>query len=450
MDRGRNVGPGLEGAAMRKILRSACFAVAATGLLLTLSLPAAGAQAGTVGPAAGPLHGPALPARPAVSGSFSVLYGVYCNSARDCWAVGQREVGTAYENEIMHWNGKSWKQTKTPNPGGTSAISDNELYVVRCLTTKDCWAVGEYQKGKAWLGEALHWNGKKWYATKVPAVAGTGKDDKTELFDSTCVATDNCWAVGDFGLGTPAPEKLLNLVLHWNGKKWTQVRPLPNPGGTKLGDLNYLDAVRCISAANCNAVGSYGSASVTKNNNLNEVLHWNGKKWSWVHVPNPAGTGKEDDDQLVGLACGASNSCWGAGYSGKNVPETFRNQILHWNGAKWTTVKVPDPGGTKSEDQNLLFADTCDGPANCWAVGDYHNSHGATVNEAVHWNGKRWYYVGTPNPAGSQSLDMNYLYAVRCTSSANCWAVGGSQPYLGTDANEILHWNGKKWTVFPA
>jgi hypothetical protein len=434
---------------MRQFLRSACFAAAATCVLLAMSLPAAGARGSTVQLGAGPVRGRVVPARPATSETFSTLYGVYCNSARDCWSVGQHLAGGADVNQILHWNGTAWRQAKTPNPGGATDLSDNALYAVRCLDSADCWAVGDYLKGHAWLGEALHWNGKKWSSTAVPASGGTGKNDLTELFDSTCTAAGSCWAVGEFGLGYPAPQKLLNLVLHWNGKKWSQVRPVPNPRGIKLTDLNYLNAVRCGSAANCNAVGSYGSTLSTVNNNLNEVLHWNGQKWSWVRVPNPAGIRANDDDQLVGLGCGASNSCWGAGYSGLNEPpDTFENQILHWNGAKWTTVKVPDPGGTKGEDQNFLYAATCDGSADCWAVGEYHNKR-AIVNEALHWNGKRWYYVGTPNPGGTQPLDQNYLYGVRCTSSADCWAVGGDLPYLASGfANEILHWNGRKWSIW--
>jgi hypothetical protein len=384
-----------------------------------------------------------------VSSSFHVLYGVFCTSVANCWSVGQRSSGSALVNQILHWNGKSWRQSPTPNPGGTGEFDDNELFAVRCLSARDCWAVGEYLKAHSWLGEALHWTGKKWYSTAVPAAGGTGKNDVTELFDSTCTATNNCWAVGDFGLGNAPPVKNLNLILHWNGKKWSRMRP-PNPGGTKLADLNFLDAVRCVSAANCNAVGGYGSAISARYNSLNEVLHWNGRQWSWVRVANPAGTGYGDDDQLDGLGCGAPATCWGAGYSGKNEPtETFQNEILRWNGAKWTRVKVPNPGGTKTDDTNFLYGATCDGAANCWAVGEYRNSANATVNQALHWNGKRWYYVGTPDPSGETSLDYNVLYAVRCTSGANCWAVGGSLPPGGL-ANEILHWNGKKWSAWPS
>jgi len=433
---------------MRTVLKSGSFAAVLAGVVLTMSLSAPGVQAaGKPTPATGPFPGRALPAGTAALSGFSILYGVFCPSAKDCWAVGQRSRGGQLANLVLHWNGKSWSESSAPNP----SQADDELFNVRCLSTKDCWAVGQYLKGNAWLAEALHWTGRKWISTKVPAYGGTGNNDVTELFDSTCTASDSCWAVGNFGIGETPPKKLLNLILHWNGKTWSKART-PNPAGTKLSDQNWLDAVRCVAASDCNAAGAYGSVYTAKNIDLNQVLHWNGKLWSWIHVPNPAGTGKNKDNEVDALACGAKTSCWGAGLAGTSRPtETYANQILHWNGAKWTEAVVPNPSGTKMGDTNFLFGATCDGSANCWAVGQYRNSHNATVNEALHWNGRRWYYVSTPNPAGSDALDNNQLYQVRCVSSTDCWAVGSQEPYPSeTNMAEILHWNGKKWTVSPS
>lgn len=48
--------------------------------------------------------------------------------------------------------------------------------------------------------------------------------------------------------------------------------------------------------------------------------------------------------------------------------------------------------------------------------------------------------AGTP---GSASV----LKAVTCTKSANCWAVGFYE-VNGATLNQILHWNGKHWSLF--
>jgi hypothetical protein len=102
--------------------------------------------------------------------------------------------------------------------------------------------------------------------------------------------------------------------------------------------------------------------------------------------------------------------------------------MLHWNGAKWRKVAVPNPAGTKTGNTNFLYGATCDGSADCWAVGEYRNSNNATVNEALHWDGKRWSYVGTPNPAGSESLDSNVLYQVRCARARTAGQSGPASP----------------------
>ena len=64
---------------------------------------------------------------------------------------------------------------------------------------------------------------------------------------------------------------------------------------------------------------------------------------------------------------------------------------------------------------------------------------GSKVNEALRWNGHDWSYIITPSVAAGENPA---LYAVTCTSSANCWAVGGD-----FDGNQAIHWNGHKWST---
>jgi hypothetical protein len=68
-----------------------------------------------------------------------------------------------------------------------------------------------------------------------------------------------------------------------HGKKWTKVTA-PDPDGTGAGKGNELFAATCVSSANCWAVGNYGSTTVGDGVGRNEALHWNGKKWSPIHL----------------------------------------------------------------------------------------------------------------------------------------------------------------------
>jgi hypothetical protein len=426
--------------------RARMVALAATGALaltaataLALGGPAAGAQAAAK---------PTVQATPVASTSLSYLDGVFCTSRTSCWAVGsQNGTGTSIANQAMRWNGTTWRKVSVPNPGGTGADSTSELFAVRCLAAANCWAVGERSGGSAMLNEALHWNGTKWATVHTPDPGGTASGKISELDDSTCVTSADCWAVGDFGSRTEGPtEQRSNQVLHWNGKNWTRLRVV-NPAGTRTGHVNTLFSVRCLSASDCIAVGDYGTTSA--NGVLrNEAMHWNGKKWSLVNTPNPGGTKPFGENEVFALGC-ATDSCWGAGiYGSTKSPGTNLNEMLHWNGKSWTKVTVPNPDGTGTGAGNQLEAATCLSSADCWAVGNFGSSIvgvGVGRNAALHWNGRTWRRVKTPNPEGTATGDLNELLGVRCVSSANCWAVGVLASKTTGIRDEILHWNGTTW-----
>ncbi len=459
--------------------RAGMLALAATGALAltAASVPALGgsaagvqaavasnapspAQAGTVpllemlhGAATAPVasSGVAVPATAAPTLALQFLDGVFCTSRTSCWAVGAQDGagGVGLLNQAMHWNGTRWRNVSVPNPGGTGADSVSELFAVRCVAAANCWAVGVHSSGGAQLNEALHWNGTKWTAVPTPNPGGKGNGKISELEDSTCVTSADCWAVGDFGSGTEGPtEQRINQVLHWNGKKWTRLR-VANPGGTRIGHVNTLSSVRCFSAADCIAVGDYGTTSAS-GVLRNQAMHWNGKKWSLVNTPNPGGTKSGGQNEAFALGCGATDNCWGAGtYGSTKSPGKNLNEILHWNGSTWTKTATPNPDGTKTGAGNQLDAATCLSSANCWAVGnDGSTTLGTGVgrNEALHWNGRKWARVKTPDPGGTATGDINELFGVRCVSSGNCWAVGILESETNGIRDQILHWNGKKWS----
>jgi hypothetical protein len=397
--------------------------------------------------------GPSVDRLPA--GPTSELHGVFCTSPANCWAVGDTSGKGGRLNQVLHWTGKHWFAVAVPNPAGTAKGDGNELLAVRCTTASNCWAVGDAQRvSQGGLDQALHWNGKKWFAVTTPTPAGVLSGDFNDLNDVTCTSARSCWAVGDYGVDTSTTTSesvvALNQVLHWNGTAWSLVSS-PDPGGTVPNQVNGLSGVRCTSAADCWAAGTFGKSGAIGMLALhNEMLHWNGKKWATVTVPNPAGTGKGHLNELSGLACASASECWAVGVSGTvHSMITALNDILHWNGKKWFKQTAPNPGGSGPGSDNELLAVTCSGPRNCWAVGSTGGilSSMAMRNEALRWNGTKWSSFRTPSPGGTDMNDRNVLNGARCTSAANCWAVGVSEKHGGTDKNEILHWKGKKWFV---
>jgi len=383
-------------------------------------------------------------------GSSSVLAGLSCPSPGNCWAVGAYASGSgAVLNQALHWNGVRWSRVSVPSPGGTALHDVSELAGVSCALPRNCWAVGAYASGSgAVLNQALHWNGVRWSRASVPSPGGTASHRLSLLLGVRCTSSANCWAVGGYINGNAA---LLNQALHWNGRTWSLVRT-PDPGGTGAGGppapppLNALNGVACTASANCWAVGFYVNGNGAS---LNQALHWNGRTWSRVLTPDPGGTRAGANSMLSDVACTASANCWAVGLY-VNGNGASLNQALHWNGRTWSRVLTPDPNGTGAGASNTLNGVTCASPANCWAVGSYgfiRNGTGVQVNQALHWNGRTWSLVATPDPAGTASGDASELFSVRCIRSASCWAVGDSQRKGGSDLSQALHWNGTRWST---
>ena len=184
--------------------------------------------------------------------------------------------------------------------------------------------------------------------------------------------------------------------------------------------MNTLFSVRCSSASDCIAVGDYGTTSgsgVLRN----QALHWNGKKWSLVNTPNPGGTKSGGLNELFALGCGATDNCWGAGsYGSTNPPGKNLNEMLHWNGSKWTKTATPNPDGTKTGAGNQLDAATCLSSANCWAVGNFGST---TVGTGV---GRNEACTGTAgNGPGSRPPTPE---APRPATSMPCWPCAAYRP----------------------
>jgi hypothetical protein len=328
------------------------------------------------------------------SGAINELFGVRCLNPNDCWAVGGYFRNGAELNQALHWNGKKWSLVKTPDPVGKSTGHFNVLADVRCTSANNCWAVGQDDilsgLNETILNQVLHWNGKKWSHTKTPNPGGTGTNDVNALESVQCESSRDCFAVGTYGF-EGNPVTLLNEVLHWNGHAWSKVKA-PNPDGTGGNAVNTLSGIFCVSRSSCWAVGAYGSESISSTTLLNQALRWNGHKWSLVDTPDPDGTGTGAQNGLNGVTCTSARACWGVGAYGSisGGVGIVLNEALRWNGSKWSLVNTPDPGGTSNGDFDLLRSVSCLSQRSCWAVGASQPKGGHEQNEALRWNGKKW------------------------------------------------------------
>jgi hypothetical protein len=127
------------------------------------------------------------------------LGAVAATSATNAWAVGEYYIrgGTADRTLILRWDGTAWKRMASPNPG----TADNFLRSVVAISPTNAWAVGEYNdfitrvRFSPHRTLVVHWNGTTWKQMPSPNPGGAANDISLEGVAAT--SARNVWAVGD-------------------------------------------------------------------------------------------------------------------------------------------------------------------------------------------------------------------------------------------------------------
>jgi hypothetical protein len=326
------------------------------------------------------------------------LAGVAVLAAGNAWAVGtyaDADSGDA-QTLVEHWDGTGWSVVPSPDPGRRPHYySGDYLTAVSALSPSAIWAVGDYESAGRTKTLILYWNGTAWSQVASPS---PGSADN-ELSGVWAISAKDVWAVGEDDNGPPAGN---SLILHWNGKRWTQV-PSPDPAYT-----NQLEAVTATSATSAWAVGMASSQTARAASPL--ILHWNGTAWTQAAAPHLQGTRGE----LFGVDATSAGDVWAAG----DVSDSTGQQtlILHWNGTAWTRVPSPSPGSSRNFDS--LHGVAAASAANAWATGNTSNGP-STQSLILHWNGTAWTRAASPDPGGRGNLA-----AIAESSPGNAWAIG--------------------------
>jgi hypothetical protein len=322
-----------------------------------------------------------------------------CNA----WAVGSF---APEQTLIVHWDGASWTQVPSPDPGIATTLSG-----VSAVSASDVWAVGQYFNAGAVHTLIVHWDGSAWTQVPSPNVAGSTQDNLVAVRASSAT---NAWAVGSFENSSNVSQ---TLILHWDGSAWTQV-PSPDPGGPAAGQ--ELTSVAGVSAQDAWAVGNFVNGSDLAQS---MVLHWGGTSWTQVNSPNPGSQGTF----LTGVRATSASNAWAVGYAFDGTAD--KTLIVHWNGSAWTQVKTPNPAGATQD--NVLDSIAVTSANDAWAAGQSGTDTVQTL--VLHWDGSAWRQVATPSLGDSVTDDA--LTGVGASSAGNVWAVGS---YYNGTVNQAL------------
>jgi hypothetical protein len=324
--------------------------------------------------------------------SANILRGASCVSSSDCTAVGFSWNGSGSEQVTLveSWNGSDWSVVPSPNVGDTGT---DELAGISCISTSSCVAVG-YSVGTADFATTLVelWNGKIWSIESTPN-PDPGPYTNSYLRGVSCKTSRSCMAVGYAVQSASGGTNIETLAEFWNGMKWSIIKS-PNPGSTD----SSFDGISCVTAATCQAVGSFLKDTGNQGNQT-LVESWNGRKWSVVPSPNDdSGT---TGSTLDGISCVSKTSCLAVG-----------SLATSWNGRRWSE----DLGGFTGAAYGVV----CVSSAKCVAVGYVLGDNTPDETLVESWNGKSWTTLQSPNPGD----DANILWGVACARPTDCNAVG--------------------------
>ncbi len=276
----------------------------------------------------------------------SFLNAVVALSASDAWAVGlSRSPGGAARTLVLHWDGRRWAITASPNAGP----GDNSLVSVAAVSARDAWAVGYRDAGRVFRSLVEHWDGDRWTVVRLPRLGGLG--DGLNAVDAA--ASGVAWAVGGSS-GARGPSQ--PLVLRLDGRSWSSV---PAPASLRSATLNGVAARGGRGAWVVGATRSGGGDRAFG-------LQTDGRSWRVV----PIGLAAALSVDLNAIWAAAPDDMWAVGSSFDG--RWYRPLVEHGVGGRWSSVPTPAMPGY---DSRLMAVDGLAGGA-LWAVGSVSRGSG--------------------------------------------------------------------------
>jgi len=191
-----------------------------------------------------------------------------------------------------------------------------------------------------------------------------------------------------------------------------------------------------VSAASSGEVWAVGVTLPSGGPARTLVERWQGRAWRTVPSPDRPSGGSF----LNAVVTLSASDAWAVGLS-RSLGGPARTLIMHWDGRRWAIMASPNAGS----GDNLLVSVAAASAGDAWAVG-YRDARGVYRSLVEHWDGDRWTVVRLPRLGGPG----NGLNAVDAAASGVVWAVGGSARARGPSQPLVLRLDGRSWSSVPA
>jgi hypothetical protein len=215
------------------------------------------------------------PPSPPTLASNLTMASVACPDANDCVAVGAyTDTAGAAQGAIYTLSAGAWSTQESPLPPGAN---NSPAVSAPVLDAVDCVAVGSCEAGGTYFDASGHQNAMfvslaagTWTATAAPVASDAQANPLALISGISCPAAGSCVADGSYWISYDTNQN--GMVLDQSGDSWVIVSP---PGAPALSDSvrgghhkkaaavrESLNALTCVSAKFCRAVGSNGKHAV--------------------------------------------------------------------------------------------------------------------------------------------------------------------------------------------
>jgi photosystem II stability/assembly factor-like uncharacterized protein len=425
----------------------------AAGLMAVFSSVFGVALVGSASPASAALSGTTPVWSVVATGpSKTAIIDLSCPSTSHCVAVGEDSTTKAALVLVSTDGGTSWKTVSTLPQYLHNLLS------VSCASTTHCVAVGEFTTpsgvtpgtklaiiyttngGTSWTGGTL--------TGTLPTPPGTRIGPDIGFTDVSCGSTSSCVAMSGLIAAAPTSYELQTHIFQTTdgGAKWKDIDPTFTAYKGVYHDPTFAsgNALDCMSATRCVAVGGFGPSSAAS------ILTTNGgRTWTAVGMPSAAPLPTGDTAAGNAITCPSASVCYAVGAAGKGKGLFTSSTVipLAWKstngGASWQGVSISSVASSGG-----LLSVSCPSTASCTAVGNGLTLTGTVGPElflSTSNGGTTWASEPVTNPAAETYLPET----VHCTSGTSCLSGGLNASTQSPKTETSWKWAVAKFPTYP-
>jgi hypothetical protein len=363
-----------------------------------------------------------------------------CASVGNCVAGGGY-TNTAGNNEglLVSQVGGAWRSpvTITPPTNGAANAGIN-VFADGCGAAGYCSAVGTYydksNNSQAFVDSEVGgvWRGA--VALGLPANAVV-TNQNAQLHSVACVSAGNCSAVGTYSAKASPLPATEGLVVNEVSGVWQRGTEVRLPSGTNVNPFVLLNQVACGSPGNCSAVGSYiDSNGVTHGLEVSELSN----RWlAGLSMALPTNASTFPDASLSSVACISAGNCDAIGTYANAEGDVEGLTVVQSSRAWKRASEMVMPSSSAANPRVFFYGFNgiaCSSVGNCSAGGQFRdnasNYQGFMVNEV----NNTWQVADELKlPTGATQVGKNGgVVALTCPANGNCSAGAA---YLDASGN---------------